>query len=126
MSDDDEDVVEAEIVDEGDESWPMMTSSPQRSSKKTRSSTPASCDELPEDPQHAVQSLLRTVAGLRLEAGSYLEDLHRVAADFDNYRKRVLREQAQNVDGQRSGWTRHLLPVLDSLDAALTDPDSPW
>ncbi len=104
----DDDIIPAEIVEEDQELDPRELGI-----------------ELPEDPQHAVQSLLRTVAGLRLEAGSYLEDLQRVAADFDNYRKRVLREQAQNVERAAERVTRHLLPVLDSLDAALTDPDSP-
>jgi molecular chaperone GrpE len=82
--------------------------------------------ELPDDSGQAIQMLLRTIAALRLEAGSYLEDLQRVAADFDNYRKRVLREQAQNVERAAERVTRHLLPALDSLDAALaTDADSP-
>jgi molecular chaperone GrpE len=75
--------------------------------------------ELPDDPSLAIQTLLRTVAELRLEASSYLEDLQRVAADFDNYRKRVLREQGLNIERAAERVTRHLLPVLDSLDAAL-------
>lgn len=82
--------------------------------------------ELPEDPREAIQTLLGAVAGLRLEAGSYLEDLQRVAADFDNYRKRVQREQGQNIERAAERVTRHLLPVLDSLDAALaTEADNP-
>lgn len=82
--------------------------------------------ELPDDSDQAVQMLLGTVTALRQEAGTYLEDLQRVAADFDNYRKRVLREQTQNVERAAERVTRHLLPVLDSLDAALTtDAESP-
>jgi molecular chaperone GrpE len=75
--------------------------------------------ELPEDHEQSIQTLLRTIAELRLEAGSYLEDLQRVAADFDNYRKRTQREQSQNVERAAERVTRHLLPVLDTLDAAL-------
>jgi len=82
--------------------------------------------ELPEDPSQAVQVLLRTVAALQQEAGTYLNDLQRVAADFDNYRKRMLREQAQNIERAAERVTKNLLPVLDSLDAALaTEPGSP-
>ncbi|NIA25782.1 MAG: nucleotide exchange factor GrpE [Gammaproteobacteria bacterium] len=82
--------------------------------------------ELPEDPSQAIQVLLRTVAALRQEAGSYLDDLQRLAADFDNYRKRMLREQAQNIERAAERVTRNLLPVLDSLDAALAaEPSSP-
>ena len=82
--------------------------------------------ELPEDPSQAAQALLRIVKELREEAGSYLDDLQRVAADFDNYRKRTLREQALNIERAAERVTRNLLPVLDSLDAALAaEPASP-
>lgn len=47
---------------------------------------------LPEDPEEAVRYLLRKVQEAREEASSYLDDLKRVAADFDNYRRRATRE----------------------------------
>ena len=49
----------------------------------------------------------------------YLADLQRLAADFDNYRKRVLRDQAQLVARAHEGLVRELLPVLDDLERAL-------
>ena len=54
--------------------------------------------ELPEDPDEAIEMLLRELARARDEASSYLDDLKRVAADFDNYRKRSMRESATMVD----------------------------
>jgi molecular chaperone GrpE len=75
--------------------------------------------ELPDDPQQAIDFLLGELATARGEADAYLDDLRRVAADFDNYRKRSQREQAGLVDRAAERVVKELLPVLDSLDAAL-------
>lgn len=75
--------------------------------------------ELPDDPAAAVQMLLRELAESREEAGSYLGDLQRVAADFENFRKRMLRDQAENVERASERVVAGLLPVVDTLDAAL-------
>ncbi len=82
--------------------------------------------ELPGEPQAAIQLLLAELAGAREEAGSYLNDLQRVAADFDNFRKRMLRDQAENVERASERVVAGLLPILDTLDAALTtEVDTP-
>ncbi len=49
----------------------------------------------------------------------YLADLQRVAADFDNYRKRVVRDQGALVARATAGLVERLLPVLDDLERAL-------
>jgi molecular chaperone GrpE len=49
----------------------------------------------------------------------YLADLQRLAADFDNHRKRVLRDQEQLVARAHEGLVKELLPVLDDLERAL-------
>lgn len=76
--------------------------------------------DLPEDPEEAIRLLLRRLAEARGEATSYLDDLKRVAADFDNYRKRTTREQAAILDRAAERVVRELMPVLDSFDAALS------
>ena len=55
----------------------------------------------------------------RVEAESYLNDLRRVAADFENYRKRTQRELTSILERSSERVVASLLPVLDSLDAAL-------
>ncbi len=75
--------------------------------------------ELPEDPTEALQLVLRELADARDEAGAYLDDLQRVAADFDNFRKRALRDHAANIERASEHIVKSLLPVLDTLDAAL-------
>ena len=64
----------------------------------------------------SVESLLANAEAKRDE---YLADLQRLAADFDNYRKRVARDQAQLVARAHEGLVRELLPVLDDLERAL-------
>jgi molecular chaperone GrpE len=75
--------------------------------------------DLPEDPEQAIDVLLSHLEDSREEASSYLDDLRRVAADFDNYRKRTTREQATTLDRAAERVVRELLPVLDTFDAAL-------
>lgn len=74
---------------------------------------------LPEDPEEAIGLLLTELRDARAEATSYLDDLKRVAADFDNYRKRALREQQVIIERAAERVVAELLPVLDSFDAAL-------
>ena len=45
----------------------------------------------------------------------------RVQADFENYRKRVLREQTSLVERATEGLVENLLPVLDSFELAVVN-----
>lgn len=76
--------------------------------------------ELPDDPEEAVDTLLIELATARDEATSYLDDLKRVAADFDNYRRRALKEQGETTQRAAERILVELLPALDSFDAALS------
>jgi len=75
--------------------------------------------ELPDDKDEAIDMLLVELETARAEAGSYLDDLKRVAADFDNFRKRTTRESATMLDRATEKVVRGLMPVLDTFDAAL-------
>lgn len=75
--------------------------------------------ELPENTDEAIDLLLREVATARDEASSYLDDLKRVAADFDNYRKRTTRESGLIFERATEKVVKDLMPVLDSFDAAI-------
>jgi len=76
--------------------------------------------EVPDDPEQAVEVLMTALMEARGESESYLDDLQRVAADFDNYRKRIQREQAELVAGSTKRLVLELLLVLDSYDIAFT------
>jgi molecular chaperone GrpE len=55
----------------------------------------------------------------RAQASEYLADLQRVKAEYDNYRKRILREQTRAVEFAAEGLTHRLLEVLDEFELAL-------
>jgi molecular chaperone GrpE len=72
-----------------------------------------------EDPS-AASSQAGEVEKARAEAAEYLADLQRLKAEFDNYRKRVLREQTQAVELAAGPLVAKLLEVLDEFELALT------
>ena len=49
----------------------------------------------------------------------YLADLQRLAADFDNYRKRALRDREAFAARAAERLVTRLIPVLDDLERAL-------
>jgi len=75
--------------------------------------------DLPEDPAEAVPVLLSALAMSRAETASFLDAMQRVAAEFDNFRKRAARERDDIVDRASQRLIEKLLPTLDSFVAAL-------
>ena len=75
----------------------------------------------PDRPEleEVVSSLEERAALLEKERDEYLNDLKRVAADFENYRKRVTRDQEGLVARAHARLVKELLPVLDDLERAL-------
>ena len=67
----------------------------------------------------AVESDLSQLEQLEGERAELVDTLRRVQADFENYRKRVLREQTALVERATERLVEELLPVLDSFDGAL-------
>jgi molecular chaperone GrpE len=53
------------------------------------------------------------------EAAKYLELAKRTQADFENYRKRMARENAQAAERGAARLAKELLPALDHLEIAL-------
>jgi molecular chaperone GrpE len=64
-------------------------------------------------------TLEERVAALEAERDERLNDLKRLAADFENYRKRVARDQESLVARAHERLVKELLPVLDDLERAL-------
>jgi molecular chaperone GrpE len=67
----------------------------------------------------SAEELLARLQDAEREREEVLDNLRRVAADFDNYRKRVAREQAQLYARAGERVVVKLLPVLDDLVRAL-------
>ena len=79
-------------------------------------------DEEPEaeEPPADDAELVAAVTAARAEAESYLDDLRRLQAEFDNYRKRMLREQTARIASASHALVARLLPVLDNFELAVS------
>src|SRR5437763_6048350 len=58
---------------------------------------------------------------LQRERDDLLDTTRRLQADFENYRKRVVREQTALVERAAEGLLEQLLPVLDSFELAVAN-----
>ena len=72
-----------------------------------------------EAPREESVGVEERLAALEAERDEYLNDLKRVAAEFENYRKRVSRDQESLVARAHERLVKELLPVLDDLERAL-------
>jgi molecular chaperone GrpE len=79
----------------------------------SESSEPA---EPSESSEPAEPSELETVTR---ERDDYLDALQRLKAEFDNYRKRAVRDQESMIARAGERLVRELLPILDDLERAL-------
>jgi len=72
------------------------------------------------DPRDAEKDLEAQTeeALLAAERDEYLDALRRLQADFDNFRKRSMRQQTELLERATEGLIVRLLPVLDALDLA--------
>jgi molecular chaperone GrpE len=64
-------------------------------------------------------TLPEDLAKLAAERDDYLLQLQRVTADFDNYRKRILKQQSEHLERAAEALVEKLLEVLDTFDLAL-------
>ena len=71
-----------------------------------------------EEPEPEAPAL-DPLAAVTAERDEYLDLVQRVQADFENYRKRSVREQERLVAHAHERLVRELLPVLDDLERAL-------
>jgi len=77
-------------------------------------------DELDAEIEAEEDAIAADLAKARAEAESYLDDLRRLQADFDNYRKRTLREQTARAASASQALVTRLLPVLDNFELAVS------
>ncbi|MER3410285.1 MAG: nucleotide exchange factor GrpE [Thermoleophilia bacterium] len=66
-----------------------------------------------------VEELEQRLAEAEAKRDEYLNDLKRLAAEFDNFRKRAARDQENLVARAHERLVKALLPVLDDLERAL-------
>lgn len=77
-------------------------------------------EEQQAQDEHAEgEPLEERLAAAEAEAERHLDDLRRLAAEFDNYRKRVARDHERIVERAGERLLNELIPVLDDLERAL-------
>jgi molecular chaperone GrpE len=76
-------------------------------------------ERLPEEEQVEQVDAVDELEAVRKERDEYLDALQRLKAEFDNYRKRVAREETVLAARASERLVRELVPVLDDLERAL-------
>ena len=78
-----------------------------------------------ESVEEAEATVAADLVALTSERDDFRELAQRVQADFENYRKRMLREQTEKMERATEGLIEQLLSVLDSFELALVNlPDA--
>ena len=67
----------------------------------------------------AAEEAVDPLVALTRERDEYLDALQRLKAEFDNYRKRVARDQQELAARAHERLVKELVPVLDDLERAL-------
>jgi molecular chaperone GrpE len=100
------------------------------------SGSPASGEEQPVDsasgsvakdsPEAIPESAIEEIAvepdplvEMALQRDEYRDALIRLQADFENYKKRILKQQTEHLERAAQSLVEKLLPVLDTADLAL-------
>jgi len=72
-------------------------------------------DSGPADPPLPEED---AIAAAGRERDEYLDALRRVQAEFENYKKRMVRQQTEHLERAGEALVVKLLPVLDAVDLA--------
>ena len=71
------------------------------------------------EAEEAAAEVVDDLQTLERERDELLDTSRRIQADFENYRKRVLREQTALVERSTERLVEQILPVLDSFELAV-------
>lgn len=71
----------------------------------------------------AVSEDIEDLAAVIAARDDYLDSLRRLQADFENYKKRIQRQQAELSERAAEKLAEQLLPVLDTFDLAMAHAD---
>ena len=76
-------------------------------------------EETVEEAAEAVEvDMLAAIGQVEKQRDDYLDALQRLQADFENYKKRMMRQQTELVERSGFDLVEKLLPVLDAIDLA--------
>jgi molecular chaperone GrpE len=87
-------------------------------------SSPFVPDEVTEPDPRSQDELLAELFEAESRRDEYLDDLRRARAEFENFRKRTMREGGLQRDAGKAELATSLLEVLDDLDRTLEAADA--
>jgi molecular chaperone GrpE len=120
-----------EFTDDLDRHGRPIDADPESDEGRTSDSADMASTDMSAGPSSRAEGTQPTFRGgqdPKLEADlAELKDRHlRLAAEFDNYRKRSTRERAELADRAQASFVSKLLDVLDDLDRLVaSDPGTP-
>jgi molecular chaperone GrpE len=78
-------------------------------------------EELPEEEvSESGQDLEKELANAKVEIGERKDQMLRLAAEFENYKKRMIRERTTTMKYAGEPIFREILPVVDNLERAVS------
>jgi molecular chaperone GrpE len=102
-----------------EEPQPPGKPGPVGAATRHRRPPPASDEATVAEEASKLSSVQAELAAAQAARDEYLADLQRLAAEYENYRKRAAREQERLIAHAHERLVRELLPVLDDLERAL-------
>ncbi|MEA2016772.1 MAG: nucleotide exchange factor GrpE [Actinomycetota bacterium] len=72
-----------------------------------------------EELEEEVELLRKELDGYKKVEEEYVNRIKRLQADYDNYRKRTLREHLEHIKRANKNLIEKLLPVIDNFEAAI-------
>ncbi|MEL3908744.1 MAG: nucleotide exchange factor GrpE [Treponemataceae bacterium] len=88
--------------------------------KKEKATTEAECAEKNDAASTECSSCEDQLADALAKAKEFQDLYLRKAADFENYRKRMIREKQESIDYANGRLISDLLPIMDNFDRALS------
>jgi len=85
---------------------------------------PGSATDAPHPPASVADTAPADPVILQKELAAQKDDYLRLAADFDNFRKRTRRDSDRQAAAQKEAFIHELLPILDNLERALASEQS--
>lgn len=93
--------------------------------RSTRKEEELPTEESSNEQTLKLKELEESLAAKTQEAETNYQRLLRLGADFENYKKRIEREQSEFLKSAQAQLIKDLLPVLDNLERALGTVEAP-
>ena len=76
-------------------------------------------DESAEEVERAEAAVADDIAAIAAERDEFRALAQRIQADFENYKKRMIKQQTEHLERAAEDLVAKLLPVLDTVDLAV-------